>query len=162
MKILFIQTGGTIDKDNPRIKKSYQFVIADPAFERILKIVQPNFPFKTLTLLKKDSLDLTVSERKKIAKACRDAKEDHIIITHGTDTFIETAKYIAELKLPKKIILTGSIMPERFINSDASFNVGVAIGGIQYIENGVYIAMNGRIYDWDKCKKNDECRFVDS
>lgn len=162
MKILFIQTGGTIDKDNPRIKKSYQFVIADPASERILQSIQPNFQYSILKLLKKDSLDLTDSERKKIAKACKDAKEDHIVITHGTDTFIQTAKYIAQLKLPKKIILTGSIMPERFIGSDASFNIGVSVGAIPYIENGVYIAMNGRIYNWDKCKKNDECRFVDA
>lgn len=162
VKILFIQTGGTIDKDNPRIKKSYQFVIADPAFERILKTVQPNFPYSILKLLKKDSLDLTGSERRKIAKACKDAKETYIIITHGTDTFKETAKFIADLNIPKKIILTGAIMPERFTNSDAPFNLGVAVGAIHHLADGVYIGMNGRIYEWDKCKKNDECVFVDA
>ncbi|MFH1586442.1 MAG: asparaginase domain-containing protein [Candidatus Diapherotrites archaeon] len=93
--------------------------------------------------------------------ACQKADADKIIITHGTDTMIETAKNLSDIN--KVIILTGAMRPEKFSNSDASFNIGVAIGLINVLENGVYIAMNGRVYTWDKCKRNLETgQFVEA
>lgn len=154
MKITFIQTGGTIDKDYPRLTKGYAFEIEEPAVKRILERVNPNFEFKIISVLKKDSLDITEKDRKKIYEACVKAS-DKIVITHGTDTMIETAKKLSNIK-NKVIIITGAMKPERFLDSDASFNIGTTIGAINILKNGIYIAMNGRIYSWDKCKRNLE------
>ncbi len=153
MKITFLQTGGTIDKDYPRKTKGYAFEIADPAVSRILQRANPNFKFEILSVLKKDSLEMTEDDREKILQACRQASADKIIITHGTDTMIETAKKLSAID-NKVIILTGALLPERFSNSDAPFNLGVAIGAANVLESGVYIAMNGRIYSWDKCGRD--------
>jgi len=153
MKITFIQTGGTIDKDYPKLAKGYGFDIGEPAVKRILEKVNPNFGFEIISILKKDSLDITDEDREKIYEVCVKADSDKIIITHGTDTMIETAKKLSEIK-NKVIILTGAMKPERFSDSDASFNIGTAIGAVNILENGVYIAMNGRIYSWDRCKRD--------
>ena len=153
MKITFIQTGGTIDKDYPRKTKGYAFEIADPAVERILQKANPNFEFEVVTVLKKDSLNITEAEREAICQKCRGVDADRIIITHGTDTMIETARKLSDIT-NKTIILTGALLPERFSNSDAAFNIGVAVGAINVLQNGVYIAMNGRIYPWDKCERD--------
>lgn len=155
MKITFIQTGGTIDKDYPKTTKGYAFEIAEPAVKRILQKINPNFDFEIIAVLKKDSLDINEEDRKKIYEACLKASNNKIIITHGTDTMIETAKKLSAIK-NKVIILTGAMKPEKFSNSDASFNVGVAVGAINVLDNGVFIAMNGRIYPADKCKRNLE------
>lgn len=153
MQILFIQTGGTIDKDYPTHGKSYAFEIASPAIERIMKTVRPSFSWRSLELLKKDSSDITDDDRQTILQACRDAPEKHIIITHGTDTMHETSQILATLT-DKVIVITGSFRPERFAESDASFNVGMAIGGLQILKPGVYIAMSGVLLSWDKVYKN--------
>ncbi len=155
MKILFIQTGGTIDKDYPKTTKGYAFEISEPAIKRILEKVNPSFEYEILSVLKKDSLDITESDREKIYNSCKKSKIDKIIITHGTDTMIETAKKLGSLK-NKTIIITGSMRPERFSNSDASFNIGTAIGAINILENGIYISMHGRVYSWDKVNRNME------
>jgi len=153
MKIVFVQTGGTIDKDYPRTKKGYAFEIAEPAVERILEKVSPNFDFEIIPILKKDSADITEGDGKKICEACQKADSDKIVITHGTDTIIETARRLGDIK-NKVVVLTGAMRPEKFSNSDASFNVGTAIGAINILKNGVYIAMNGRIYPWRDVKRN--------
>ncbi|MBU0897793.1 asparaginase [Patescibacteria group bacterium] len=153
MKILFIQTGGTIDKDYPKLTKGYAFEITMPATQRILEDINPFFDFEILELLQKDSLDITDEDREKIRGACLGATADKIIITHGTDTMIETATNLADIK-NKAIILTGAMRPERFSNSDADFNVGVAIGAINMVKEGIYIAMNGRVYQYDKVKRD--------
>lgn len=153
MKITFIQTGGTIDKDYPRKTKGYAFEIADPAVSRILQRANPNFEFEVITVLRKDSLEITDAEREEIFQACKKAGGDKIIVTHGTDTMIETAKKLTAIK-NKAIVLTGALLPERFSNSDAHFNVGAAIGAINVLSNGVYVAMNGRIYAWDQCERD--------
>ena len=85
---------------------------------------------------------------------------DKILITHGTDTMIDTAKILSEI-LNKVIVLTGASQPYKFRDSDAEFNIGVAIGALNVLEKGVYIAMNGRVYEWDKCQKLDNGRFVE-
>jgi L-asparaginase len=153
MKILFIQTGGTIDKDYPKLAKGYAFEITVPATRRILEDINPSFDFEILPLLQKDSLDLTNEDRDKIHEACLSADTEKIVITHGTDTMIETAQKLANIK-GKVIILTGAMRPERFSNSDADFNVGVAIGAVNMVKEGVYIAMNGRVYSYDKVKRD--------
>ncbi len=153
MKILFIQTGGTIDKDYPKKRKGYAFEITEPAVKQILKKINPSFEYEVISLLRKDSLDLTVKDKKKIFDTCEKADTEKIIITHGTDTMIETAKFLSVIK-NKTIILTGAFKPEKFKESDADFNIGTAIGGINILEYGVFIAMNGRIFKFDKVKRN--------
>ncbi|UCC91625.1 MAG: asparaginase [Candidatus Aenigmatarchaeota archaeon] len=155
MKITFIQTGGTIDKDYPKPTKGYAFEISEPAVKRILEKVNPNFEFEILSVLRKDSLDITEEDMQKIYNACVKANSDKIIITHGTDTMTETAKKLSGIK-DKVIILTGAIRPERFSSSDSDFNIGVAVGAINTLSKGVYIAMQGRVYPWDKVKRNQE------
>ena len=155
MKIVFVQTGGTIDKDYPRTKKGYAFEIAEPAVERILEKVSPNFDFEIIPILKKDSLEIAEEDRKKICEACQKADSDKIVITHGTDTIIETARRLSDIKT-KVVVLTGAVRPEKFSDSDASFNVGTAVGAINVLKNGVYIAMNGRIYPWHDVRRNPE------
>lgn len=162
MKIVFIQTGGTIDKDYPRKDKGYAFEIGEPAVERIMQKVHPNFDFNVVSVLKKDSLDITDSDRGKIYKACLKTDSKKILITHGTDTMIETAKKLGTIK-NKVIILTGAMKPEKFSDSDAAFNVGTAIGALNVLDKGVYIAMNGRIYPWNKVERNMETgEFVET
>ena len=153
VKILFIQTGGTIDKDYPRVVKGYAFEIEEPAVKRILEKINPNFTYTILPLLQKDSLDITPKDRKKIFAFCKKMKETKILITHGTDTMIQTAEVLSTIK-NKAIVITGAMRPERFGNSDAMFNIGSAIGALNALGNGVYIAMNGRIYPWNEVKRN--------
>lgn len=153
MKIMFLQTGGTIDKDYPRKTKGYAFEIDEPAVARILEKANPNFEFEVLTVLRKDSLEITEEDREKIFQACKDADGDRIIVTHGTDTMIETARKLSAIE-DKTIILTGALLPERFSNSEAMFNIGAAVGALSAVQNGVYVAMNGRIYPWDRCRRD--------
>ncbi len=153
MKITFIQTGGTIDKDYPRTTKGYAFEISEPAVKRILEKLNPDFKYEIISALKKDSLEITPKDRLKIADVCKKTKSNKIIVTHGTDTMLETAKVLSTIK-DKAIIITGAMRPERFTNSDASINIGMAIGALNILDKGVYIAMHGRVIRWDKCKRN--------
>ena len=153
MKLTFIQTGGTIDKDYPKTTKGYAFEIAEPAVKRILEKLNPAFEYEVISALKKDSLDITEQDREKILKVCKNTNSKKIIITHGTDTMLETAKVLSEIK-DKTIIITGAMRPERFSNSDAPVTVGMAIGAVNVLESGIYIAMHGKILSWDKCKRD--------
>ncbi len=153
MKVLFIQTGGTIDKDYPKTTKGYAFEITDPAVERILEKMNPAFSWRVVPLLRKDSMEITENDRQMIFDECKNAIEDKIVITHGTDTMIQTAQFLKALE-KKTIIITGAMRPERFSNSDASFNIGTALGGLNALQNGVYIAMNGSIYPWNECSRD--------
>ncbi|MEI8205073.1 MAG: asparaginase domain-containing protein [Bacteroidota bacterium] len=155
MKILIIQTGGTIDKDYPKLTKGYAFEINQPAAQRILENVNPTLEFEILPLLQKDSLDITDDDRNTIRDACIQTNCDKILITHGTDTMKETAQKLIGIN-NKAIVLTGAMRPERFSNSDAAFNIGVAIGALNVLGDGVYIAMNGTTYSWDKVKRDKE------
>ena len=146
MKILFFQTGGTIDKDYPKAIAGYAFEIAEPAVKRILHKINPSFEFEIIQLLQKDSLDITKEDREKISEACLSSDTDKIIITHGTDTMIQTAQHLSGIK-NKTIILTGAIKPEKFKDSDAEFNMGFALGALSIAEPGIYIAMNGRLFN---------------
>ncbi len=152
MNITFIQSGGTIDKNYPTRAGSYAFEIGEPAVTEILEIVKPNFSYKILSALKKDSLDITNFDREKIFKTVLNLKFRKIIVTHGTDTILKTAERLAVIK-NKVIILTGARVPYKFRDSDAMFNIGVAVGAINQLDFGVYVAMSGRVYFWNECQK---------
>ncbi len=151
MKILFLQTGGSIDKDYPSGEDNdgYSFVITRPAFERILANVKPSFDHEFQTVLQKDSIDVSEEERQAILQACQDSSANRIIITHGTDTMLKTAELLSKIQ-DKTIILTGARTPELFKNTDADFNLGTAVGGMFALSPGVYVAMNGLVLPWDK------------
>lgn len=161
MKIVFFTTGGTIDKAYSKKKGTYNFDILEPSVRYILRNVVPNFKYEVISLLKKDSLDINNKDRQLILNACKNVKTGKIIITHGTDTMLDTAKRLSEIK-DKVIILVGATQPERFKETDADFNVGMAVGAINIVPNGIYVAMNGRVYNWDKCKKLDSGHFVET
>ncbi len=117
--------------------------------------VAPNFEFEVLSLLKKDSLDLTDTDRELIKATCQNSSYSHIIITHGSDTMPETGRVIGNI-VGKTIILVGAYRPERFSNSDADFNIGVAVGALNILQNGTFIAMNGSIMSPENCRKNPD------
>lgn len=161
MKIAFVCTGGTIDKDYPKRTGGYAFEISQPAVERILKKLNPVFDYEVIHLLKKDSQDITKDDRNKILECCLELENDKIIITHGTDTMIETAQHLSQIK-DKIIVITGAMKPEKFSDSDASVNIGVAIGALIVLKSGVYIVMNGGLFPWDRVKRNpDTDKFVE-
>lgn len=151
MHITFIQTGGTIDKDYPvgDNNHGYSFEITAPAVDRVLKKINPDdFYYEIIECLKKDSLDITDADRQKIKDTCIETKNDKIIITHGTDTMVQTARFLSDIA-DKTIILTGAMRPEKFIDSDADFNIGVAVGALNCLPNGVYVAMHGKLQLFD-------------
>jgi L-asparaginase len=159
MTLLFLQTGGTIDKDYPRTRRGHAFEIADPAVQRVLDRVHPAFDYSITTVAKKDSLELTDEDRQRIHQACVSAPADRIVITHGTDTMIDTARALAGIA-GKVIVLTGAMRPERFSNSDAAFNVGLAVGAAQSLPPGVYVAMHGGVHPWDAVGRSSDGQFV--
>lgn len=154
-KIAFIQTGGTIDKDYPRKTKGYAFEIATPAFDRVLNKLKPNFQYDTYELMKKDSLEITDDDRLTLLDFVASLAHDLIIITHGTDTLIETASALNSIK-NKVIVVTGAKLPERFTNSDAPINIGVAIGAVTSLKHGVYICMQGLVIPEEKAAHDKE------
>ncbi len=160
MKITFIQTGGTIDKDYPKTKQGYAFEISEPAVTRILEKLNPSFKTETVTAFKKDSLDITPQDRQHLKEICANTANDKIIITHGTDTMIETAAVLSDIK-EKTIVITGAMRPERFSNSDAPINVGIAIGAVGALPHGVYVAMHGAVHIWSQITRDpDNNQFI--
>jgi L-asparaginase len=101
-----------------------------------------------------DSLEMGDGERQTILDNCRRCTEDQIIITHGTDTMVETAKVLGAANLPKTIVMTGAMIPYKFGSSDGLFNMGCALGFVQSLSKGVYVVMNGRVFTWDNVRKN--------
>jgi L-asparaginase len=153
--ILIIQTGGTIDKDYPKKTGGYAFEIGTPAVSRILKRINPDFEFSILELFRKDSTEITENEREQLKKVCCESTAQKIIITHGTDTMIETAQYLSSIK-DKCIVITGAQLPEKFKDSDADFNFGFALGVLTNLKNGVFIAMNGGVFCPHKISRDKE------
>ena len=151
MKIKFFAVGGTIDKIYFDAMSTYQ--IGPPKIEEILKDAGVNFDYEVESLMKKDSLDMDEKNRKKILDAVMDEECQHIIITHGTDTMIKTALTLKQVK-NKTIVLTGSMEPACFKSSDACFNLGSATAAVQALAPGIYIAINGRIFNPENVKKN--------
>lgn len=155
MKLTFLQTGGTIDKDYPKVTKGWAFEIADPAVNRILEKLNLPFEYEVFSVFKKDSQEITDEDRQALLKYCQNLENDKIIITHGTDTMIETGLFLKKIT-NKLIIITGAMRPEQFTNSDADLNIGMAIGAANILEKGIFIAMNGLVIPIEKAKRNLE------
>jgi L-asparaginase len=151
MTIRIFTTGGTIDK--VYFDKKSQYAIGDPQAGGVLERANVCFDYEVTSLLRQDSLDMTDDDRLKIKTAVQSTPEKHIVITHGTDTMIATAK-VLEGTPAKTIVLTGSMYPARFRDSDAVFNLGCAVVAAQTLPPGVYIAMNGCIFDPHFSRKN--------
>ena len=159
VKILFIQTGGTIDKDYPHMKGGWAFEIADAAVESVLNQLNPSFEYAIHSFSKKDSLEMTLDDRRKLSSFIAGRREDKIIITHGTDTILDTAKSLTHLS-EKTIVLTGAMRPAKFVDSDAKINIGMAISGVQLLSSGVYVCMHGIIGPEMKFTRDPNGKFV--
>ena len=154
MTIRVIITGGTFDKHYDVIRGSLTF--KDSHLPEILAFVRCTVPIELELNQLIDSLDMHNSNRLQILESCMRAAEERIVITHGTDTMAETAEVLGTADLAKTIVLTGAMVPYIFNNSDAVFNLGSAITAAQLLPKGVYIAMNGKVFPWDRVKKNKE------
>ncbi len=153
MEIKIFTTGGTIDK--VYFDQLSEFQVGEPTVGDILREVHVVFTYQVETILHKDSLDITEEERRRIVEAVATDPHQYVIITHGTDTMIETALQLRGLP-GKVIVLTGSMAPSRFRNTDAIFNVGYAMAAVQLLPEGVYIAMNGRVFNPARLRKNKQ------
>lgn len=158
MKLLqIITTGGTIDKIYFDEKSDYK--IGEPEISRILGDMNVGFRWQVQPLLRKDSLQLTEADRDLVRAAVEGSDARHFLITHGTDTMVETAQRLQGLA-ERVIVLTGALNPARFIGTDAVFNIGCAVGAVQCLPAGVWIIMNGRVWDPNTVRKNrDANRF---
>lgn len=151
MKIKFYAAGGTIDKVYFDAKSEYQ--VGAPQVEEILKDSNVAFDYEVESVLQKDSLEMSDADRRAIREIVEKDFCEKIVITHGTDTMVETAKFLLGIE-NKTIVFTGAMEPARSRYTDATFNVGCAIAAAQTLPTGVYIAMNGCIYEADKVIKN--------
>lgn len=150
-RLLIVATGGTIDKIYFDDKSEFQ--VGAPQIGGILEALGVAFPFDVIALMRKDSLHLGDEDRALIRATIAAHSHRHVLVTHGTDTMVETAQALAGLG-GKVIVLTGSLNPARFQGSDAVFNIGCAVGAVQSLPDGVWIAMNGRIWRPDAVRKN--------
>ena len=153
MKFLCIQTGGTIDKDYPKNKNGWAFEIGAPSITSILDKIPTNHSFEVKELFKKDSQEINEIDRKNLYNFCKSTSYTKIIVTHGTDTLFETAKYLSKIN-NKTIIISGAFLPSKFKDSDADFNIGMSISGLQTLSNGVFICINGLIDKHDNIIRN--------
>lgn len=144
-------TGGTIDKTYFDAKSEYE--VGDPQIIDILRIANVAAEFEIETLLRKDSLDLTDEDRTFIVDRVRQEGCNRIVITHGTDTMIDTGAALEDIP-DKTIVLVGSLSPAQFRDSDAAFNIGFAFAAVQTLAPGVYITMNGRVFRPGAVRKN--------
>lgn len=154
MGIRIFVTGGTFDKEYNELNGTLYF--KDTHINEMLKLGRSKVPIEVRTLMMMDSIYMTAQDRELIATNCLKDEFDKIIITHGTDTMVETAKVIASSVQDKTIVLTGAMIPYKFGSSDGLFNLGAAIAFVQTLPKGVYIAMNGKYFNWDNCRKNTQ------
>ena len=154
MSIRIFITGGTFDKEYNELNGQLYF--KDTHLSDLLEMGRNRVPVEIRTLMMVDSLEMTDEDRQMIAYQCEQCDEDRIIITHGTDTMTETAKLLAQKVKNKTIVLTGAMIPIKFGSSDGLFNLGSALAFCQTLPFGVYIAMNGRYFNWDNVRKNKE------
>jgi L-asparaginase len=156
-KLQIFTTGGTIDK--VYFDALSEFQIDAPVIDSILRCMNVGFEYTIDELMRLDSLDMTDDHRRQIQQAVAAARSQKVLITHGTDGMVRTASWLREVP-NKTIVLTGALQPAAFTNTDAVFNIGSAIGAIQMLTEGVYIAMNGQIFSADNVLKNrTERRF---
>ncbi len=149
--IAIISTGGTIDKVYFDASSDYQ--VGEPQIAEILRMVGAQVEFTVETPFRKDSLEMTEADRDEICRRVEATEARRVLITHGTDTMVETGKALAAVK-GKTIVMVGSLAPARFKNSDAEFNIGFALAAVQTLPEGVWVTMNGRVFAYDAVRKN--------
>ena len=160
MTIKLLITGGTIDCE--RIEENDKYVFEKTHLPEMLEQGRCKIDIDSQILMLKDSIYMTDEDREKILQSCKDCEEDKIIITHGTDTMVETAQVLGKNIKDKTIVLVGAMIPYNQEKSDALFNLGCAVSAVQILPKGVYIAMNGKIFSWDNVRKNKELGLFES
>lgn len=154
MQIRLFITGGTFDKEYNELNGNLFF--EDTHVPEMLDLGRCKLDVNIRTLMMIDSLEMSDDDRDIIAHNCVQCEEEKIVITHGTDTMVETAKVLAEKITDKTIVLTGAMIPYKFGSSDGLFNLGAALAYVQTLPNGIYIAMNGKFFNWNNVRKNKE------
>lgn len=153
--MLILTTGGTIDK--VYFDAASEFEVGESTVPQIFEDVGSTIDYELISLFRKDSLEITNEDRDKIREVCEATNHRQILITHGTDTMAETAKALLGIA-GKTIVLTGAMAPARFRKTDAIFNIGTAVGALQSSAEGVYLAMNGKLFEAGKVRKNKEAQ----
>jgi L-asparaginase len=152
MAIRIFVTGGTFDKEYNELDGKLYF--KDTHLPEMLSLARSRVDFALRTLMMVDSLEMSDADRQIIVEQCRRAKEERIVVTHGTDTMEETGRALGRSITDKTIVLTGAMVPYKFGSSDGLFNLGSALAFVQTLPHGVYIVMNGKCFRWDNVKKN--------
>jgi L-asparaginase len=152
MPIRILVTGGTFDKEYDELTGKLFF--KDTHIQEMLRLGRCKLDVAVRTVMMVDSLEMADADREGILANCRQAPESQIVVTHGTDTMVETARVLAAGAPGKTIVLTGAMVPYAFGSSDGLFNLGSALSFVQVLPPGVYIAMNGRCFSWDRVRKN--------
>lgn len=160
MSIRILITGGTFDKEYNEL--TGQLYFQDSHLPEMLKLGRCHLDLEVRTLMMIDSLEMTDDDRRIVLDHCRNCRETRIVITHGTDTMVETAALLAASVRDKTIVITGAMIPYKFGSSDGMFNLGSALAFVQTLPPGVYIAMNGRCYEWNRVRKNRETGVFES
>ena len=151
--IRILVTGGTFDKEYDEVRGRLFF--KDTHIHEMLEKGRSQVPVSIRTLMMIDSLDMTEADRALVVAQCRASAEDRLVITHGTDTMVDTARAVAAAALPgKTVVMTGAMIPYAFGSSDGLFNLGSALSFAQVLPPGVYVAMNGQCFRWDEVRKN--------
>jgi L-asparaginase len=154
MQIRILVTGGTFDKKYDELTGKLFF--RDTHVQEMLRLGRARLHLAIETAMMIDSLDMNDAQRAQIVARCRAAEEPAIVVTHGTDTMVETARALAAAALDKTVVLTGAMVPYAFGSSDGLFNLGSALSFAQVLPPGVYIAMNGQHFRWDMVRKDRE------
>ena len=154
MSIRILVTGGTFDKEYN--ERTGQLYFKDTHLAEMLQRGRSRVPVAIRTVIMVDSLEMTEADRALIVQNCLQSEEDRIVITHGTDTMTDTAAAVARAVSDKTVVLTGAMIPWAFGSSDGLFNLGSALSFVQVLPAGVYIAMNGKCFSWDRVRKNRE------
>ena len=158
-KLLVLTTGGTLDK--VYFDALSEFQVGDAVAGSILTAMNVNFEFEVKEICRKDSLELTDQDREHLKAAIESSDANYVLITHGTDTMVDSANYIGE-QADKVIIFTGAMQPAAFSNTDAVFNIGTAVGAFSVAQPGSYIAMSGQVYPASNVFKNYDSRRFES
>jgi len=159
MIIKIFVTGGTFDKEYNEITGELFF--KDTHLNEMLRLGRSQATVEVRTIMMVDSLSITDDDRQIILQNCLKTKENKILITHGTDTMVETASLLAKHITNKTIVLTGAMIPYTFGSSDGLFNLGSALAYVQVLPNGIYIAMNGRYFLWNNVRKNKKTGYFE-
>ena len=154
MAIRILVTGGTFDKEYN--ERTGQLYFKDTHLQEMLRLGRSRVQVTIHTVMMIDSMEMTDADRALIVQNCLQSHEHRIVITHGTDTMTETAAAVASAITEKTVVLTGAMIPYAFGSSDGLFNLGSALSFVQVLPHGVYIAMNGKCFPWDRVRKNRE------